>query len=158
MYIYHCSKKLQKWFPLIDNATAEAFRGIADVLNSALPEKDLMKRYETLNGTHWNPICQTTHGDTFTAAEHIRVTPACPQSAQMWPCDVTWQIYAYFWFCSEDSNSGSSAAVERGPSRPTIPCLRPTEGCKPATKRERMAHSRQRKITKGKVQHESSEK
>jgi len=52
MYIYHCSKKLQKWFPLIDNATAEAFRGIADVLNSALPEKDLMKRYETLNGTH----------------------------------------------------------------------------------------------------------
>ena len=89
MYIYHCSKKLQKWFPLIDNATAEAFRGIADVLNSALPEKDLMKRYETLNGTHWNPICQTTHGDTFTAAEHIRVTPACPQSAQMWPCDVT---------------------------------------------------------------------
>ena len=89
------------------------------------------------------------HGDTCTAAEHIRVTPACPQSAQMWPCDVTWQMYAYFWFCSEDSNSGSSAAVERGPSRPTIPCLRPTEGCKPATKRERMAHSRQRKITKG---------
>lgn len=71
MYIYHCSKRLQKWLPLIDNATAEAFRGIADVLSSALPV-------------------------TVTHVLLIRVTPACPQSAQMWPCDVTWQMYAYF--------------------------------------------------------------